>query len=709
MTFSRVPDEIKTQIDNALENLNSPESLAESKLLSLCMVARHMEKNPSATPYETLKQILTDILDLLEKENHDYADILRGRFWEGLSPTAMIDSGRPKQWAEKTFYNYQKKARSEFYSLLWQREQGCQREFPAQLPAELNLFASTESSHDLKTTKPRANFNGVRALVIVAVIILTVASVPYFMLNKNTSLPPTVIPAIITISPTPTLFSSPTVIATSTSAGAVSVCGETKLTKVDLGGKLLRHQGVSNFTVENTSGLLNNAVRRVVIDRTGGLWIGYFNMETNGLQHFDKVNLADCDFSVTIPTQNINAIAVAKSGKVWVGTEKNGILSWDGKVWQLYTTSNGLPSNEIFALTIDDQDHVWAGTLEGVANFDGANWSVPYQAENKTIYHDDVHAIAFDSENNIWIGHISYGVSEYRQKDNQWLPYTVKTEKGLAGDKIRSIIVRPASAEQPESVWFATADGGVSRFEQGKWTAYRVEDGLPSNNVNDLALDRYNRIWAATDKGVSYFNDKTWKLYDSLKTATIAIGSKCPQNVTCPFDDDQVLTGTLGMGFTHSRLPLPDPVINVSSICFVITSRRQSICPTLKTDFDKFLSESIVTATFPEPIKTGEELHFEITVSPQAGYHLQGNPPRDFISNTDELDFNLFQALPKIPVKKNVEPGEPYLFTDYNNPFIAPELPDGVQEKQFASTWRVWMFTRYVGPYIRLVFTVKAQ
>ncbi len=507
-------------------------------------------------------------------------------------------------------------------------------------------------------------------------------------------------PTTTTTLPTLTFPSS-----TSTLMSTTSICGETEHISVDLGTpRFLRNQGVSSFDVENTPGLLNNTVRSLAIDQTG-LWIGYFSTEknpANGLAHYDKKNLANCSLSKIMGGQNINALAVSRTGKIWVGTEKNGIASFDGKEWHLYTIHDGLPSNEIFGLTIDAQDNVWAGTWEGIAKFDGTSWSIAYQAQNGTRFNNHVGSIAFDSEKNIWVTHLSDGVSEYQQKDSKWIYYT--TQNGLAGNEMRAIIVRPKSAQQPELVWFASVDGGISRFEQGKWTVYRVEDGLPSNNVNDLALDRYNRIWAATDKGVSYFDDKIWKLYDSLPTSTIAIGSSCP-DTPCPFDDDQVLTGTPGMGLTHSRLPLPDAVIGVTKICFV-TAQRDRICPSFESSFDKSLSESIVTATFPSTLKPGDTLRFEITVSPQTTYELREDRG-DFISNTDADDFNLFKAWPSIGVKGIVEPGEPYLFTDYDNPFVAPPLPDGEQEKQFTSTWRVWMHTRYVGPYIRLVFTVK--
>jgi hypothetical protein len=680
MSSIRIPEETKTQIDDALDNLNSLEKLRESKLLSLCMVTRHVKRNPSVLPSQALKAVLTETLDLLEKENSDHGDILRGRFWEGLNATQMIAVGRPKKWSEKTFFNYQKEARSEFHSLLWQKEE---------------KYRDDEKKRRLLST----------ALISVGLILLaTIFAVfllgfpqPPAQASISATLPS--MPTLVNLTPT----STPAPTFTPASITETSLCGETEQKAVDLGiPRFVRSQGVSNFTMENTPGLLNNTVRSLAIDKTG-LWIGYFGK--SGLGHYDKKNFLNCALSKIMGWQDINALAISKTGKIWVGTEKNGVASFDGKEWRSYTTNDGLPHNEIYGLTIDEQDNVWAGTWEGVAKFDGTSWSVPYHVRNETIFNNHVGPIAFDSEKNIWVGHLGDGISLYQQKNSKWVNYT--TKNGLAGNEVRSIIIRPKSDQQPESVWVATVNGGISRFQQGQWTTYRVEDGLPINNVNDLALDRYNRIWAATDKGVSYFDDKSWKPYHSLATSTIAIGGSC-LGTSCPFDDDHVWTGTPTLGLTHSRLPLPDAAIKVTKICFVafVTSERETTCPSFDISFDRSLSESIVTATFPEPLKPDETLRFEITVSPEETYQLQENRG-DFISNTDDNDSNLFGAWPLIGVKGTIETGQPYTFTDYDNPFVAPKLPDGIQEKQFISTWRIWMYTRYVGPYIRLVFTVK--
>lgn len=696
MNSLNIPNQIINEIDSALENLNSPLALSKSLLLSSRIVVNRNRENPAELPYQSLKAVLTEVLFVLAEENPDHADILRGRFWEGLSPTNMIVNGRPQQWSEKTFYNHQKKARQEFYTIFWQREQNDSR-YPV-------AGALASPGGEQKTTQRKQM--GIRpAWFYTGLLLLALAGISFLISFLPKDEPASQQVAEPTSAPTTLPENLPD--NTPTALSPAAFCGEVEEIPIDLGiPRFVRSQGISNFNTGNTPGILSNTVRALAIAPTG-VWIGYFDSDESpvgGLGHFNKKRFANCGFPESLEQKNINAIAVSQAGKIWVGLEKNGVLSFDGENWQLYTKKDGLPSDEIFSLTVDAQDNLWVGTWEGVAKFDGSNWSVPYQAENDTIFNNRISAIAFDAQQNIWVGHIRDGVSLYRQAEGRWVHLTADTESGLAGNEIREILVRPAGEGQPESIWFATADGGISRLEQDEWTVYREETGLPGNEVSDLILDRFNRVWAATSKGVAYFDNNAWKIYTTLETTTLATGGSCP-DATCPYDDEHIWTGSPAMGLTHSRIPLPDAVIHVTSVCFV-TMERERICPPFSLDTSVPLP--VVTAIYPFPLKPGEKLRFEITVSPEGVYELRDDRG-DFLSNTDPDDFNLFGAWPIIGVKEVVVQGQPYTFTDFDNPFIAPELPADEQEAEFTSTWRIWMRTRYVGPYIRLAFRVANE
>jgi ligand-binding sensor domain-containing protein len=69
----------------------------------------------------------------------------------------------------------------------------------------------------------------------------------------------------------------------------------------------------------------------------------------------------------------IVSLSVAPNGDVWAGTWGAGLSRFDGETWQTFTVADGLPSNHIFALHIDEAGQLWIGTNKGLAirNADG--------------------------------------------------------------------------------------------------------------------------------------------------------------------------------------------------------------------------------------------------------------------------------------------------------------------------------------------------
>lgn len=500
------------------------------------------------------------------------------------------------------------------------------------------------------------------------------------------------ISTIVTISP-PT--STPALIRT-------SLCGESQIITEQPIDRLYRSQGVFSFKVENSpkNTVLNNRVRALLVDQTG-IWIGYFATQQNpinGLGHFDKTNWINCNQSSDSAGRNIQAIAVDQANRLWAATEEGGVIMFDGQRWTNFTTQNGLPSNKTYGLTIDQNNDVWVATWEGVARFDSKSntWKVPYTAEGKTISNNRVHSIVFDSSGNIWIGHIGQGVSKFDNATGSWIYHTAG-EKSLSGNQIRSIVVRKADSLSPESVWFATTDGGVSKYQDNSWTSYRIKDGLPSDDVRMIAIDKYNRIWVATSKGTSYFNGTKWVVYTTLDTLSITFGANC---TNCPFDNDHIWTGTASQGITRSRVPPPNAV-DLIDVCFESVGRGRKCIGSQNVKGDYF-----VKANYLEYVAPREKIRVEVIVAPRAPYKLLESRG-DLFAYAEDDEKNRYSSFLHIPVKGSVDSGQQYALTDFDSPFVAPDLPSGENEKTVTSTWRLWMNGTYVGPFIQFSFTVK--
>lgn len=116
--------EIKQHLPYVLRYLMKPEKLETSPFSSMCLVKQRCLLETTIS-YQALVLVLTEVREQLGETFPEDADLLNGRFWEGLSVQEMIATQRPKLWAERTFYNKQKEAINRFAQLLAEREKRC--------------------------------------------------------------------------------------------------------------------------------------------------------------------------------------------------------------------------------------------------------------------------------------------------------------------------------------------------------------------------------------------------------------------------------------------------------------------------------------------------------------------------------------------------------------------------------------------------------
>jgi ligand-binding sensor domain-containing protein len=77
------------------------------------------------------------------------------------------------------------------------------------------------------------------------------------------------------------------------------------------------------------------------------------------------------------------------------------------------------------------------------------------------------------------------------------------TSNGLISNSVRAIAVDRLGFK-----WIGT-DKGVSQFDGDRnWVTYDYSDGLPSNFINCVVIDPLDNIWFGTDKGLAIYDRK---------------------------------------------------------------------------------------------------------------------------------------------------------------------------------------------------------
>ncbi len=136
---------------------------------------------------------------------------------------------------------------------------------------------------------------------------------------------------------------------------------------------LMRFDG-TNWTTYTTSnsGLPSNFVITVEASPSGEIWVG----TDNGLAKLVGSTWTVYRETNGLPANVVDAIAFAPNGHVWVGAfdgihfpYHGGVGDFDGATWVSYTTANSpLPHNQVTAITVDTSGKVWIGTAgEGAA------------------------------------------------------------------------------------------------------------------------------------------------------------------------------------------------------------------------------------------------------------------------------------------------------------------------------------------------------
>jgi len=305
------------------------------------------------------------------------------------------------------------------------------------------------------------------------------------------------------------------------------------------GGGLCRYDDDELRCMTEASGLSSNFVWSLTEDREGSLWIGTYR---NGLDRFSGNQLVRLSTEDGSGTEVVRAVLEDRKGRLWFGTFRGGVAMWDGESLTRYTTRDGLASDFVLTIFEDRDSNLWFGTFDGVSHFDGTRFRFRNYNEEDGMPNRVIRAIGQDASGQIWIGGNGGGVSIIdgdrvrrftREKElgenyiNAFLAgsggvFWIATPGGVSRFENRTLTpfetggppIRQALALLEDGVgylWIAAYGHGLHRCPvrggiEGSCQSFTRRDGLVSNAVVSLALDRKGYLWAGTEGGISRFD-----------------------------------------------------------------------------------------------------------------------------------------------------------------------------------------------------------
>jgi ligand-binding sensor domain-containing protein/two-component sensor histidine kinase len=222
----------------------------------------------------------------------------------------------------------------------------------------------------------------------------------------------------------------------------------------------------------------------------------------------------------------------------------------------IYTTSDGLVSNDIFRLYQDSRGDIWIVTFSeaqvGITRWERATETFHHYGEADGLPLKTLIALAFseDSAGNLWIGFETNTLARFR--DGRFTLFT--SEQGLPAGSICDLYLDRAGR-----LWIASTAGGLARLddpgaEWPRFIIYTTAQRLSSNSINCITEDLYGRLYVGTGRGLDRLDPATGR----VKPFTAADGLISGE-VSVSFRDRKGDLWFGGRGGLSRLSPEPDP------------------------------------------------------------------------------------------------------------------------------------------------------
>jgi ligand-binding sensor domain-containing protein len=233
-------------------------------------------------------------------------------------------------------------------------------------------------------------------------------------------------------------------------------------------------------TWQTAEGLPQNSVRSIAQTREGYLWFA----TAEGLVRFDGVRFTVFDRTSTpaLPSGNIDSLAVAADGALWIGFRMNGIGRLHAGQVTLWTKDQGLSTNETSALAIAPDGSIWAATNSGLNRIRDGKVTV-YRRE-QGLPDDHCYAIAVSARGVL----VGTGAGAALVTDGG-IERIAQADGAADADAASSMVT--AVLEAGAGDWWLGTTKGLLRIRNGgarEW--FTMADGLPSDDVTALTRGR---------------------------------------------------------------------------------------------------------------------------------------------------------------------------------------------------------------------------
>ena len=250
--------------------------------------------------------------------------------------------------------------------------------------------------------------------------------------------------------------------------------------------------GAAGVSLTEERGRPGSTVSALFEDREGSLWVG----NSRGLERFRDTLFLTYDPSGISRSENYGPVYPDAQGRTWFAPSDGGLFWIQGDKTERVTNA-GLGADVIYSIAGGIGD-VWVARQKGGLTHlrpRGNSFTDETYTARDGLAQNGVYAVHRSRDGTVWAGTLSGGVSRFQ--NGRFTTYTAVN--GLASNTVTAI-----EESSDGTMWFATPNG-LSALSGDRWTVYAGRDGLPPGGLNCLLEDSAGVLWLGTGDGLAFF------------------------------------------------------------------------------------------------------------------------------------------------------------------------------------------------------------
>ena len=171
-----------------------------------------------------------------------------------------------------------------------------------------------------------------------------------------------------------------------------------------------------------------------------------------------------------------------------------------------YSTADGLPSTNVYAVVQDRDGAIWFGTKGGLARFDGVDFEVFRHVENDpgSLYNNGIATLQIDRQGRLWAAGLNAALNRYDASTGRFLHWghDPADPASLASDRVWAV-----AQTADDSLWVGST-GGLDRLRPDERGFEHMVNPLLGTQPADfgavaaLYVDPQQQLWIGSSHGV---------------------------------------------------------------------------------------------------------------------------------------------------------------------------------------------------------------